>query len=203
MPDSAIKERIFDSAETLMWERGFHAVGLNEILAAVRIPKGSFYHYFGSKEQFGVELLSHYIEKATVDRRTILLDDQTQPDPISRLLLFFRETIESFTAKGQRCPCLILKLASEVTDLSEPMREALADGLPQWLNIIETVLSEALAKKMLPTDFDCKLEAAFLRDLMAGAIQRASILKSSVPLEQAYSRIESYLRNHSYSISPA
>jgi AcrR family transcriptional regulator len=51
------KERILDAAEDLMLAKSFHSVGLNEILSAVKVPKGLFYHYFTSKEQFGVELI--------------------------------------------------------------------------------------------------------------------------------------------------
>src|SRR3954447_13854945 len=59
------KERILNAAEELMLTKSFHAVGLNEILSAVKVPKGSFYHYFTSKEQFGVELISHYVRENT------------------------------------------------------------------------------------------------------------------------------------------
>src|SRR4249919_3117568 len=59
------KERILDAAEEIMLTKSFHSVGLSEILAAVKVPKGSFYHYFRSKEQFGVELISHYVGEHT------------------------------------------------------------------------------------------------------------------------------------------
>ena len=65
MSDRTTKERILDAAEELMLEKSFHSVGLTEILEAVKVPKGSFYHHFKSKEQFGVEMLKHYVADAT------------------------------------------------------------------------------------------------------------------------------------------
>ncbi|MFT8474874.1 MAG: helix-turn-helix domain-containing protein, partial [Acetobacter orientalis] len=55
------KRSILDSARPLIGARGFSAVGIAQILVQARIPKGSFYHYFNSKEHFGEELLSLYI----------------------------------------------------------------------------------------------------------------------------------------------
>lgn len=62
---TATKERILEAAEVIMLTKSFHSVGLAEILAAVQVPKGSFYHHFSSKEQFGVELISHYVAAHT------------------------------------------------------------------------------------------------------------------------------------------
>jgi AcrR family transcriptional regulator len=59
------KERILEAAEEMMLSKSFHSVGLREILKAVKVPRGSFYHHFSSKEQFGVELLQHYVNAHT------------------------------------------------------------------------------------------------------------------------------------------
>ena len=67
MSDRPTKERILDAAEQIMLEKSFHSVGLNEILKAVGVPKGSFYHHFESKEQFGVEMLKHYVADAVAN----------------------------------------------------------------------------------------------------------------------------------------
>ena len=57
-----------------MLTKSFHSVGLNEILTSVKVPKGSFYHYFKSKEQFGVELLAHYVREHSAKLRRFLLE---------------------------------------------------------------------------------------------------------------------------------
>ena len=58
-----VKTQILDIAQSTMGSRGFSAVGLNEILKAAQVPKGSFYHYFESKEAFGVALLERYFSR--------------------------------------------------------------------------------------------------------------------------------------------
>lgn len=193
------KERILDAAEELMWKKSFHSVGLNEILTAVGVPKGSFYHYFESKEHFGVEMLKHYIQAATLEKTRMLNSEYGNPDPVKRLLEMLEASIESFQEKEGKCPCLVLKLASEVTDLSEPMRQELAKGMKTWLGILAAVFEEAAMKRLIKKATDPELEARILRDLWAGAIQRATILKSREPLDTALG----FLRKHFKDLSPS
>jgi TetR/AcrR family transcriptional repressor of nem operon len=62
-----VRQSILDTAHTIVSAKGFSGVGLNEILVAARVPKGSFYHYFGSKEAFGEALLADYFEAYLAD----------------------------------------------------------------------------------------------------------------------------------------
>ncbi len=55
-----VRRHILDVAHPLLLCRGFTAVGLTEVLTAAQVPKGSFYHYFGSKEAFGEAVLETY-----------------------------------------------------------------------------------------------------------------------------------------------
>ena len=48
-----VRQHILDTGRSIILGKGFSAVGLNEILATAQVPKGSFYHYFKSKEVFG------------------------------------------------------------------------------------------------------------------------------------------------------
>ena len=187
------KERILDAAEELMWRKSFHSVGLNEILTAVGVPKGSFYHYFESKEHFGVELLKHYIKDATLVKSEALTNRNVESDPSERLLVFLEGSINSFLANSGKCPCLVLKLASEVTSFSEPMREVLAGGIETWLAIVAGVFDEAKALGTIPRDLDSKNTAGLMRDLWAGAIQRSTVSNSIQPMEAALDFIRQHL----------
>ena len=193
MSERPTKERILDAAESIMLERSFHSVGLNQILAAVKVPKGSFYHYFESKEQFGVEMLRHYANGATAYKRQMLLDAETEPDPLERLITFFGSMLGKVQENGGKCPCLIQKLASEVADFSEPMRAELARSSTDFVAILKQTLDEAVGKKRLPEDFDTSAEAAFIHDLWTGALQRATIHRNAEPLRQAIALIRSRL----------
>ncbi len=176
-----------------MLEKSFHSVGLAEILSAVKLPKGSFYYHFESKEQFGVEMLRHYVVGATAWRTQFLLSTCPEPDPFLRLMSFFEGIVAKMLGNHGKCPCLISKLASELADYSEPMREILAQGNRQWINIYEQVLGEALTKKKIAPATALPTLAMLLHDLHTGAMHRSSIERSPVPLREAMVHIREIL----------
>ena len=168
-------------------------MGLNQILKAVGVPKGSFYHHFASKEEFGVELLRYYAAEASTCFRERLLRPNLDSDPIDRLLGFFEGGIAKFQENDAKCPCLIIKLAAEVSSFSENMRVVLAEGFENWVHIYESVLDQAKEEGLLPDDFDSTSNAELIQDLWCGATQRAIICKSIKPLRNALNVIKSRL----------
>ncbi len=184
-------ERILEAAEGLMLEKSFHSVGLNEILAEVQVPKGSFYHHFSSKEQFGVALLTHYVARATAFKTQALLSPSPEPDPMRRLMAFLGSNVDRLVENDGRCPCLVVKLSAEVANFSEPMRLVLQQGVREWVSIYETLLREGVAKGSVNADIDPAVFAPMIVDLWNGAIQRASITRNPAPLRNAIT----FLRN--------
>lgn len=182
MKEQTTKERILDAAEEIMLERSFHSVGLKQILDAAKVPKGSFYHYFSSKEQFGVEMLKTYMAESTAAKRQVLISKDTESNPVKRLFNMLEGGIASIQSVSDKFPCLALKLASEVADLSEPMREELARGFGEWIALIEDVLEEAKSKDLLTESLDSVKEAQLIHDAMTGAIHRAVINRSVDPV---------------------
>lgn len=188
MSNKNTKERILDAAEELMLEKGFHSVGLKQILDAVHVPKGSFYHYFESKDHFGVEMLKHYLKRTTAKKRALLLNGEA--DPITRLFAYLDGgTAYLRTIPGQ-FPCLVLKLASEVTGLSDPMREELAKGFEDWIGILKELLDEAVEQKLITEKTDTYTEAQLIQDLWNGATQRAVINRCADPVAHAIDSIK-------------
>lgn len=185
------KERIMEAAEEIMLEKGFHSVGLNQILTAVKVPKGSFYHYFKSKDEFGVELLKYYLTRTTSLKREMLLSVTQETNPVRRLFDYLDGGLAYIQKIDGKFPCLVLKMASEVTDLSESMRKELAKGFEDWIGIFKDVLDEAVEKKLLHDNFDTRAEAELFQDLWSGATQRAVINRNTVPVHQAVYHIKS------------
>lgn len=191
MSEISTKERIIEAAEELMLAKSFHAVGLNEILTAVNVPKGSFYHLFKSKEDFGVELIKHYIAKC--ENKTVMdLDSVSEEHPLDLLFASMEEGIHEFIEHDFKCPCLIMKLTSEVSSFSEPMRVAVADGFMQWVSHYSKFFEKAVQLGLLPAETDIGNEAQFMVDLWYGACHRAIATQSASPLWSALT----HLKNH-------
>ncbi len=193
MSERPTKERILDAAEEIMLEKSFHSVGLNEILKAVNVPKGSFYHHFESKEQFGVELLKHYVDDASAYKRRVLLSTDVEPDPRKRLLTYYESMIAKFLEHEGKCPCLVVKLASEVADFSEPMRKVLADAYVEWGAILESAIREAVEKGRVREDVDPATTSKLAGNFWMGAMQQAIIGRNAESLREALAYISEHL----------
>lgn len=187
------KERILEAAEEIMLAKSFHSVGLNEILAAVKVPKGSFYHYFQSKEQFGVELLRHYVNEASEWKRKLLLNTDQEPNPFLRLMAFIDLNAAHLLEKECQCACLVSKLASEVATFSDPMRQVLADGIREWRGIFEQLIAEGQKKGVIRKKLDPAETAGLISDLWMGASQRCQVERTVAPIRSAAQFIRNYL----------
>ena len=137
------KTHLLDTAQRIVGAKGFASVGLNQLLGAAGIPKGSFYYYFASKEAFGKALLEHYFEKDLQQIDNFL----TEPgrNALDRLIAYwqtFRANQEHDDPNGK---CLAVKLGAEVSDMSEDMRLALKAGNAAIISRLARVLKEGVA----------------------------------------------------------
>ncbi|HFH3921510.1 TetR/AcrR family transcriptional regulator [Pseudomonas aeruginosa] len=179
-----IRQHILDTAQIIIAGRGFTAVGLNEILQAANVPKGSFYHYFASKEAFGEALLKSYFGDYMAQLETLL--SCTSSSAAQQLLSYWANWLETQATCDPKGKCLAVKLAAEVSDLSEPMRVVLRDGTERVINRLAIAVKEAVIEGSLPDTTDAHGLAAMLYQLWLGASLRAKITRDRVPLEAAF-----------------
>ncbi len=182
------RERILSIGENLILGRGFSAMGLSELLGAAEIPKGSFYHYFQSKEGFGVALLERYFERYH-ERLRELFSDEKMPAR-TRLLAYFDGWRQMHAASQCHDTCLAVKLAAEVSDLSEPMREALAAGMDDLISLIAGAILAAQKEKSVSIRHSPEQLAESLYAMWLGASLRAKATRNIDALNVAYQQTE-------------
>lgn len=108
------REHLLATGELLCMQRGFTGMGLSELLKTAEVPKGSFYHYFRSKEAFGVAMLErHY---AAYHQRLATHFDTGAGNYRDRILAYYQETLNQFSQHGIISGCLTVKLSAEVCD---------------------------------------------------------------------------------------
>jgi len=178
-----VRQHILDTAMPILLGKGFSAVGLNEILAAAGVPKGSFYHYFGSKEAFGEALLTSYF--AEYAER---LDDLLVRQPGSaaeKLMRYWDDWRMIQCADDPVGKCLAVKLGAEVSDLSEAMREALRLGTDAIISRIAACVEAGRADGSLIGVNDAATMAVTLYELWLGATLLEKIHRDRKPLDAA------------------
>lgn len=177
------RQHILDTARDIIACKGFAAVGLNEILQAANVPKGSFYHYFSSKDAFGQALLESYFSDYMLELE--VLEVGAGVSASQRLLSYLENWLETQSTSDGDGKCLAVKLAAEVSDLSEPMRVVLCNGTEQVVTRLSNVMREAVVDGSLPADTNAQDLATMLYHLWLGACLRAKITRDRKPLDSA------------------
>lgn len=185
------REHILTVGEQLCLQSGFHATGLSELLKRAGVPKGSFYHYFPSKEAFGVAMLERFFAHYVKNMRSFF--EAVEGEPVSGVLAYYRQSAEKWH-QHSFAGCLSVKLSAEVCDLSEEMRQALNDGYAAVIATLSEVLEKAQQKRNLSSDQSAREMALMLHMLWTGASLHSKICRSPAPLLVALQEIERILR---------
>jgi TetR/AcrR family transcriptional repressor of nem operon len=188
------REHLLATGEQLCLQRGFTGMGLIEMLAQAEVTKGSFYHYFRSKEAFGVALIERYFANFLVQiEQQLTLPELT---PTQRLLQHFRYAETLFIEQGHIVGCLGVKLSAEVSDLYEPMRDALQHGANGIIAAYTRCLTAVAAEQPLPFNQTPQQMAQRCYLLWLGASLQSKISREPGPISLALNTIEQWLISH-------
>ncbi|RYE80277.1 MAG: TetR/AcrR family transcriptional regulator [Oxalobacteraceae bacterium] len=180
---SDVRTTILATGQRIMAGKGYSAVGLNEILTAAGVPKGSFYHYFGSKDAFGEAMLERYFEDylAELDR-TLQQPGMTMAQRLMDYWRMWQASQSFYECQGK---CLAVKLGAEVADLSEAMRLALRRGTEAIIDRLAMAIAGGAAEGSLHIDGDAGNVARTLYQLWLGASIMVKIERTTLPFATA------------------
>ncbi|MDD1609117.1 MAG: TetR/AcrR family transcriptional regulator [Methylococcaceae bacterium] len=176
------RENLLNQGVMLLMQQGYHGTGLQEILDAVQIPKGSFYNYFGSKENFGAEVIEHYITPYIQQITNYLAQPDT--DALSALQRYFNESIAELERTHFKGGCLLGNLIGEIGDSSDLCRVALQTTLNRYRDVLQSGLSKAQQQGTIRTDKSARDMADLLVNTWQGALLRMKVEQSTAPLQQ-------------------
>ena len=176
-----VKQRILDTGRGIILGKGFSAVGLNEILSTAQVPKGSFYHYFKSKEAFGEALVDNYVADYLTQVDSLLRDDGAPA--AERLMRYWKSWMS--TGETAECNCLVVKLSGEVSDMSEAMRAALLRGTNLIIERLGQCIAEGMADGSLTGNPDTRHTALTLYELWLGAALLSKVRRDRSALDTA------------------
>ena len=175
------KSSLLDHGVRLMLERGYHKTGIYDVLTAADVPKGSFYHHFKNKEDFGLQVVGRYADDgyAEIDR---VLGDKEQL-PLARLQHLFEGFRADYERRFCRDGCLLGNLGQEMADINDTFRHRIQSHFDRWTARIALCLDEAVASGDLGADVDTTMLAGTLLDAYEGALLRMKVVKTTAPLQ--------------------
>lgn len=190
--NNEIRDHILATGQRIMAGKGFSAVGLNEILTDAGVPKGSFYHYFSSKEAFGVDMLARYFDDYLAELDATL--SQPGLTMAQRLMNYWQLWRESQSFSDCQGKCLAVKLGAEVADLSDSMRGTLQTGTAGIIARLAHALEAGVEEGSLSIDDKPSRVAESLYQLWVGASVMVKIVRNTGPFDSAMSMTQKIIR---------
>ncbi len=175
------KQKIIAVGADIIHRKGFNNTGIQEILKACGVPKGSFYYYFESKEAFGVAVARYFSSRLGETAGPLLRDKSYTP--LERLKNFFRFFRDYFEKQGWSRGCPIGNLAQEMGDLSGPLQLELSQIVNGMVRAIAPVIREAADAGQISGTIDPERTAGFIVASWHGAILQMKVHKCSAPLD--------------------
>jgi TetR/AcrR family transcriptional repressor of nem operon len=176
------KRRLLDAGLATFLERGYNATGIQDLLVATSVPKGSFYHHFASKEDFALQVVDRYVAEVHALLEQSLADaDRT---PLERVRHFFDRLLAFYASQGYLGSLLGL-LGQELAVASTAFRRRIEEAFDNIARRLAESLEEARARGDLPQDTDPTQTATFMVNTWEGAALRSRLARNAAPLEAA------------------
>lgn len=165
-------------------ERGFTSSGVDKILKKVGVPKGSFYHYFASKEAFGQAVIEQYANYFANKLNACLLDESYPP--LARINNFVNDAKMGMIRYQFKRGCLVGNLGQEIELLPESFRQPLIEILLCWQHCIANCLKTAQMQGDISNTANCEQLAEYFWIGWEGAVSRAKLVQDTKPLDNYF-----------------
>ena len=172
---------LIDIGTVIFTEKGFSSTGLDEIVQAAEVPKGSFYYYFASKEEFAIAVIGNY-GKYFGRKLERILENQAKT-PLARLKAFTEEASNGMRRFDFKRGCLIGNLGQEMASLEENFRLVLLAVLREWRVRFAVCLQAAKDSGEIRTPVDATTLSHFFWCAWEGAVLCAKLERSAASLE--------------------
>jgi TetR/AcrR family transcriptional repressor of nem operon len=179
--DRDTKNLLLEAGMAVMFEKGYTNTGIQEVLSSVGVPKGSFYHYFESKEDFALKIIAH-VEHNYANKLGGYLRD-TSLTPLNRILKYCTDTKAGLLEQKCRKGCLIGNLSQEMADQSETLRIELARVMGKWRDMYSACIEEGQTSGEICKCANPQILAEVFLCGWEGAIMRSKTQKTVEPLE--------------------
>jgi len=174
-----------------MYEKGYNSTGIQEIVNEAGIPKGSFYNYFESKEDFAIQAINMY----TANNKQFICDilDDKSMKPTQRVMKLYTTFANFFAQKEYKLGCFNLNLCQEMADVNIKIATSLDHSLKVLKDPLTKCLREAYESGDLDNSQDVEMLSEFIYNSWGGAIVRMKASKNAEPLNAFLSILDKVL----------
>lgn len=175
------RKLLVDVGTALFTQKGFFNTSLDDIVQTAGVPKGSFYYYFGTKEEYIFEVIKNY--KTYFSKKLDRALNDESATPLKRLKSFTEEATNAVLRFEFKRGCLVGNLGQEMASLEDDVRVCLLELLNDWQYRFSACIDEAKAAGEIATSVDSQQLAQFFWSAWEGGVLCAKLERSTKPLD--------------------
>lgn len=187
------RAKLLRTGAELLSQQSYASTGVDHIIAQAGLTKGTFYHYFKSKEQFACEVVDLYADYFNQKLDAYLLNDAVPP--LERLSAYVDDSIRAMRRDRFKRTCLIGNLSQELGGQASVLVTTLKTGLSGWEKRLAACLSQAQASGEVADTADVNELATIFWMGWQGALMQARLFRCADPIElffKAYLKLVKY-----------
>lgn len=177
---SETKNKLIAAGAELFLIHSYQGTGINDILKACGVPKGSFYNYFPSKEDFALEVVDYHIEKSKIFVKENLCNNNLSP--LDRISAYLDSISQGMVDCNFAMGCAFGTMAQEMSGLSPKLRTALSKAFQIQVNHIVNCIEMGQRQGEIEAALDPTETAGFIMSSLQGAQIIAKTFLSGEPL---------------------
>jgi len=176
-PGDATREKLLKAAVDLFHEFGYNGTSVQDIVSAARVPKGSFYNHFKSKEELAIAASDVFFPFALE-----FLQLENTSSPVTRLSKYLRRTLKEMQWYGYVRGCLVGNFASEITNATPALKKRVSELLDEATRRIAVVVSQAQESGEMDPAVQTMDLSRFILNSLYGAIFRSKTDRTERPM---------------------
>lgn len=155
------RDLLLDTANRLFYRHGYHAVGIDTILAEAGLAKMTLYHHFASKEELILAALNRRADGISAGVRAAM--ETAGPSARKRLLALFDWYEQWFSSKDFN-GCSFIRAVGEYPALDSPVHQLVLQRKQKSREALEGLLAEmeVAGSKVLAGQIQLLLEGAIV-----------------------------------------
>jgi TetR/AcrR family transcriptional repressor of nem operon len=169
------REHLIKIGQEVIWSKGYDLCSVKDITQSAGLPKGSFYHYFESKEKFALEAMNDFIDSF----KEQIPDNETSLESLSSLL---DKRIASILKIEYTRECYMSVMCHAYSEQEEGFRLEVVTAIEKSNAAMKMLLANLKDLKLIKESLDLDELLEFVDFAWRGARFKARLLKSDKPL---------------------
>ena len=136
------RDKLLLAIRDLILERGFGGTSVDAICHRAGVSKGSFFHYFKTKEEAAQATLEWFFDSMKAAAQQTGFGEKS--DPVDRLMAYLDGAVAMIRSPSVPNGCLLGTLALETSETHPEIRKQVEGYLEEWSGSLTGLLQDAL-----------------------------------------------------------